>query len=90
MGKFYVGQRVRIVGTVHAGNSGAIGTVTTVTEFRNGPGDEVSVWTAFLDELDYFSQPAFGHRQCHIAPAYDGHEKVSWEDCAWRPSPEIA
>ena len=84
MDKFRVGQKVRYKGLIinYANN----GKVTEVTEPRHlaisPAGEEVFVYSVGeRDEEGLF----YGVFEENLEPVYDGDEKSSWNECAWKP-----
>lgn len=93
MSKFYVGQRVRIVGAINLTqfNGREATVVARVYSATARPGYEHG-WALSIDHE--VPPPTNGARSWapwqdyQLAPAYDGNEKVSWSECLWQPSPE--
>jgi hypothetical protein len=82
--KFRVGQKVRV-------NSNAIadvGLVFTIAELRKlvrvkDPLGSIGELFAYeLSDGDYLEE------QC-LDPVYDGDEKSSWSECAWKPKQKV-
>lgn len=81
MSKFNVGDRVRVIEANAVPE--ILGTVTTITNI-GGP----CIWHPNCHEIDIRDQD--GCVLCGTAdslePYYDGHERVSWSECAWQPN----
>lgn len=80
MRKFSVGDRVRLV--FFLGRPEIIGTITTITEILDPP---VHGHEYVLDIEPRPGHVAVAAMSEHLEPYYDGHEKTSWSDCAWKP-----
>lgn len=76
MSKFFVGQRVRIVGCDTQANRPLIGRESTVLH--------VGSMFCTLEQKGAQGHGRWAHY--NLAPAYDGNEVVSWESCKWQPN----
>lgn len=77
--KFSVGQRVRIVKVDR--RTDLLGTETVITAIDRAGLHEIDIPSDI--DVDYW--PHFWCRAEQIEPIYDGNEKVSWSECAWKP-----
>ena len=78
-----IGTKVRIVrpGSI---NYGKVCTVISIPLWGVGQyGKEAGQYQ--LVDIVIQGGPC-GYLVNHLKPVYDGNEKVSWEDCAWRPT----
>jgi hypothetical protein len=93
MAKFNKGQKVRIINTVQRENRYRIGMVAYVLEpivlVQNLTTSEIELGV-MLDIPDPENVCGFVCcDECHLEPVYDGDEKSSWSECAWKPNPKL-
>ena len=83
---FYVGQRVRVK-TDHADPNVRIRGLhaTIITQRYHMIGavglTEMFAYTILVDGFEH----SMIAEEWELEPIYDGDQKTSWEDCAWRP-----
>lgn len=86
MSRFYVGQRVRIVKCIFKPEY--VGQETTVVR-----GLHISrhpVTGELFECYDVAIDPEFGPKPGYLEPLTDSYDKISWSECIWRPSHEMA
>jgi hypothetical protein len=88
MDKFRVGQKVRIIKAVH--NPELLGVVCVITEEKRERTSFIDghKWQGYGVDIDVIRS----NRKIHVCPSehsiepvYDGDEKSSWSECAWKP-----
>ena len=87
--KFSIGQRVRLVSGVdslyvtsngYSVPQGAIGTISMGLDWE---GDYEVMFDSFPCPTP--NDPAWFVKESYLEPIYDGDEKSSWKECAWKP-----
>jgi hypothetical protein len=80
--KFRVGIKVRLLPCVNPFmNEELTGNETTIIALW----EEERIW-----EIDIIAPNgcAYRYHEDHMEPVYDGDEKSSWSECAWKPQTE--
>lgn len=87
MSRFYVGQRVRLVGKWRGVTSDPSG---SEAEIVMGPGayigrttKEIYTWVVVTTD----GKPIVAN-SCDLEPITDSYDKVEWSECLWRPTQE--
>jgi hypothetical protein len=80
MDKFRVGQKVRFVGLVKQPEDN--GKITTIVAQQE---KFVSKRTGKL-MFGYEVTGGYGVKEINLEPVYDGDEKSSWSESAWKPN----
>lgn len=94
MSRFYVGQRVKVIGRPSVSYAGRphpagrlqVGETGTIVGTPNEPNAGFSVngiWDVSL-LLDRHPTCGMAPSSC-LAPLTDSYEKTEWKDCAWKP-----
>jgi hypothetical protein len=87
MSKFKVGDRVRVVDSSdlpqHFGKETVITEVMGYAECPT-PEYEDDVW--YCTDLTFDDGERCVYPAGALAPIYDGREKTSWSECAWKPN----
>jgi hypothetical protein len=84
MDKFRVGQKVRLIKSIHCPELiGSIFIILEQRKLRINPEIE-KPWLGY--RVDYIKgNNYFCPREEALEPVYDGDEKSSWSECAWKP-----
>lgn len=93
MGRFYVGQRVRIKWSNHWPElNGSVGTIIAPRDpfipYKGTPGDWAvapDAWGTAMAPLSASTTGQFVPKEKQLEPATDANEKTTWEECAWCP-----
>ena len=84
--KFNVGDRVRVIDSRAlpqlAGQETVIAEVMGLS-YGPEPGYETDVW--YCTGLTFDDGVRCVYPAGALAPVYEGHEQVSWSECAWQP-----
>lgn len=96
MDKFVVDQKARIVGNIPA--AGIIVTILEPRKFHSimnawtGRKRECFVYKVQLEESDRIALKQtvgrFYISEHHLLPIGDQDNKISWDECSWKPNPE--
>lgn len=91
MGRFYVGQRVRIINCQRY--MSYKGKEAVVIEYINvKKGTICSNGFPLLMDVSYIIEcednRTFSVADWHLEPITDSYDIVTWEECLWQPSPE--
>jgi hypothetical protein len=86
MDKFKVGQRVRIIkATLRKDLIGQIVHITGPKRIYHYPhtNEDLPAYPVDVAPKDGYNLVAF--EESYLEPVYDGDEKSSWDECAWKP-----
>lgn len=104
MDKYVVGQKVRVIAPKNSMFLGVVGVISqprqVCTVYSNG-----KVWEDFVYEVDvskeeikallkgtpmeHMNFESFAAKEEFLEPLEDPNQKVSWDDCAWKPDPSM-
>jgi hypothetical protein len=82
--KFHIGQKVRLIKSVTCPE--LIGSIFIIVEQRKIRRNPDIAYEWFGYRVDYIKDNNyFAPREDALEPIYDGDEKSSWSECAWKP-----
>jgi hypothetical protein len=89
--KFRVGQMVRIV---HSAHPERIGLVVHIMSQKRWIERHIDYGKGFFYFVDIPPMPPANakyasYREMDLEPVYDGVEKSSWSECAWKPKQDV-